>query len=178
MTLDRRPIVGVMGSGSVPWAERSIPVGRLLARLGVHLLTGGGGGVMEAVSRAFAESPERAGRVIGVLPCAEHDPTSPKPGYPNRWVELPIRTHLPLSGADGTGTRSRNPINVLTSDAIVVLPGSAGTASEVELALAYGRPAIAWLEAAEQPELPAGLPRAADLAAVERFLRRVLPSLD
>ena len=35
---------------------------------GVHLLTGGGGGVMSAVSEAFHGVPERRGLVIGVIP--------------------------------------------------------------------------------------------------------------
>ena len=38
-----------MGSGTTPHADLAIPLGRALARMGVHLLTGGGGGVMEAV---------------------------------------------------------------------------------------------------------------------------------
>lgn len=47
----RLPIVGVLGSGSEPHEEQAKPLGEWLAREGVHLLTGGG--VMEAVSRAF-----------------------------------------------------------------------------------------------------------------------------
>ena len=50
---ERLPIVGVMGSGSHPHADLAEPLGRWLAAQGVHLLTGGGAGVMEAVSRAF-----------------------------------------------------------------------------------------------------------------------------
>ncbi|HUT02907.1 MAG TPA: DNA-binding protein, partial [bacterium] len=46
----RLPIVGVLGSGSEPHEEKAKPLGEWLAREGVHLLTGGGGGVMEAVS--------------------------------------------------------------------------------------------------------------------------------
>ena len=68
--LTRRPIVGVMGSGnlSTPEAEE---VGRLVARLGAHLLTGGGGGQMEAVSHGFSRSELRSGLCIGVLPSKE-----------------------------------------------------------------------------------------------------------
>ena len=51
----RLSIVGVMGSGTAPHAERARSVGQWLAQQGVHLLTGGGGGVMEAVSQAFFE---------------------------------------------------------------------------------------------------------------------------
>src|SRR4029450_9485672 len=63
----RRPIVGVMGSGAERHDALAAPVGRWLAQQGVHLLTGGGGGVMEAVSEAFAQVPERQGLVLGIL---------------------------------------------------------------------------------------------------------------
>src|SRR4051794_7410744 len=95
----RLPIVGVIGSGSDDCPERSAAVGRWLAGQGVHLLTGAGAGVMRAVSRAFAETPGRQGLVLGIVPCAAGDtPDVSKSGYPNDWVEVPIRTHLHLSG--------------------------------------------------------------------------------
>jgi predicted Rossmann-fold nucleotide-binding protein len=40
-----RATVGVMGSGSAEHRELAEPLGQLLARLGVNLLTGAGGGV-------------------------------------------------------------------------------------------------------------------------------------
>ena len=70
---------------------------------------------------------------------------TPPAGYPNPFVELAVRTHLPSSGAAGTSALSRNHVNVLSADVIVALPGGAGTRSEVELALEYGRPLICWL---------------------------------
>ncbi|MHC4507097.1 MAG: SLOG cluster 4 domain-containing protein, partial [Planctomycetota bacterium] len=134
----RLPVVGVLGSGTAPHAERARAVGQWLAHEGVHLLTGGGAGVMEAVSRAFFEVPDRRGAVIGILP-GSADGAIPG-GYPNPWVEIAISTHLPLSGERGTDALSRNHINVLSSDVLLALPGGAGTASEVRLALRYGRP--------------------------------------
>lgn len=129
-----------MGSGVRAHEELAAPLGRRLARLGVHLLTGGGRGVMESVSRAFAEVEERAGVVIGVLPFSGPDAGEKvDPGYPNRWVEITIRTHL---GQDGAEPDSRNHVNVLTSDVVVALPGSVGTASEVALSVRYGRPVV------------------------------------
>ncbi|CAM2010648.1 SLOG cluster 4 domain-containing protein [Acanthopleuribacter pedis] len=143
MVLARLPIIGVMGSGSEDGLPLAADLGRFLAQQPVHLLTGGGGGTMAAVSRAFYETPGRRGLVVGVLPCATREtPTIPKPGYPNPWVELPIRTHLPYSGERGEDPLSRNPINVLSADLVVALPGGAGTASEIRLAHAYGRPII------------------------------------
>jgi len=171
----RRPlVVGVMGSGREPHAERSIPLGRWLAAEGVHLLTGGGGGVMEAVSRAFAEVPARSGLVLGVLP---GDPATglPPHGYPNPWVEVAIRTHLPHSGARGADPGSRNHINVLSADVIVALPGGEGTGSEVRLAVAYGRPVIAFVDSpSDIPGLPEGVPVARELAEVVAFVRGAL----
>lgn len=168
----RLPIVGVMGSGSEGHEARATPVGRWLAQAGVHLLTGGGGGVMRSVSRAFFETENRRGLVIGILP---GEP--PPPGYPNPWVELPISTHLPLSGERGTDPMSRNHINVLSSDAIVALPGSAGTSSEVRLALEYGRPVVAYLESRSQiPGLPARVPVHESLQGVREFVETHLES--
>lgn len=172
----RLPVVGVMGSGSHAHEDRAGELGRWLAAAGVHLLTGGGGGVMTSVSRAFFETAGRAGGVIGVLP---GDP-EPPPGYPNPWVEIPIRTHLPAMGALGADPRSRNHINILSSDVIVALPGSAGTSSEVRLACAYGRPVVAFLAArSEIPDLPDGVPVSDALDGIQRFvsehLRRERP---
>ena len=59
----RRPIVGVMGSGTEEYADLADPLGRWLAAFGVHLLTGGGRGVMAAVGRAFHAVTPRAGSV-------------------------------------------------------------------------------------------------------------------
>lgn len=170
----RLPIVGVMGSGHHPhtaWAE---PLGRLLAGEAVHLLTGGGGGAMEAVSRAFSRTPGRLGKVIGVLPGQVDETGHHAPqGYPNRWVEIPIHTHLSLSGITGTSMLSRNHINVLSSHALVVLPGGPGTCSEVRLALDYGKPILGWMTSPEQVEgLDRPIPVTDDPAALRAFLRR------
>lgn len=147
----RTPIVGVMGSGTHSHAGSAAPLGRWLAEAGVNLLTGGGGGVMAAVSEAFASCGERTGRIIGILPGdVDENGHSALRGYPNAWIEIPIFTHLPRSGLRGLDKESRNHINVLSSNVIVVLPGSSGTASEASLALRYGTPVIAWLRGREQ----------------------------
>lgn len=150
--------VGVIGSGTDEHEEIAGPLGRLLASLGVNLMTGGGRGVMTAVSRAFVAAPRTAGICIGVIPCrSERERTIPRDGYPNPFVELPVFTHLPYSGDRGKDDLSRNHIIVLSCCAIVALPGGAGTASEMELAKRYGRPVIA-------------CSRTEDLPGVEEFL--------
>ena len=151
----RLKIIGVMGSGTDPHRSLSLPLGRLIAELGCHLLTGGGEGAMEAVSDAFFHVPNRKGKVIGIIRAGSTEHLGPDKklrhyksfGPPNPWVEIPIFTHLPLSGSEGKEDLSRNHINVLSSDVVIALPGEAGTLSEVELAIEYQWPLILFLGA-------------------------------
>lgn len=128
----KRPIVGVMGSG-VEAPALADELGAALARAGCHLLTGGGLGVMEAVSRGFVSVPERAGLCLGVMPEAREE---------NRYVELAVRTPLGIYDPGRPERLTRNHINVLTADVVVILPGRQGTRNEAELCGHYGRPAF------------------------------------
>jgi uncharacterized protein (TIGR00725 family) len=168
--------VGVMGSGSAEHEEYARAVGEALAALGVNLLTGGGGGVMTAVSRAFTAVPGRRGICIGIIPCAsEADRKTPKAGYPNEFVELAIYTHLPYSGRQGTCDLSRNHINVLSCAAIVALPGEEGTATEVLLAQRYGRPVVAYSPIpALIRHFPQSVRRVGSISELRQFLRPYL----
>ncbi len=170
--VERLTIVGVMGSGKSTHVERACVLGNWLAQTGVHLLCGGGGGVMAAVSKAFAKSRNRKGRVIGIIPGKFSDGCyTPLTGYPNQWTEIPIYTHLPYSGTLGTEMESRNHINVLTSDVIVFLPGSAGTAAEAQLAARYGKPAIAWIDSQSDIEgVPDQIPVSSQFDAIKKFV--------
>jgi len=165
--------VGVVGSGTDEHDALARPIGELLAQLGVNLLTGGGRGVMTAVSRAFVRHPRERGISIGVIPCASlADRRTSRAGYPNAFVELAIRTHLPLSGDEGTGDLSRNHINVLSCDALVALPGGPGTASEVSLAVRYGKPIVVFAPApALVRHFPPSVDRFESLDRVRQFLR-------
>ncbi len=149
MTVFRRKIVGVMGSGTRGYPHLARPLGELIAASGHHLLTGGGSGVMAEVSRAFCDVEGRAGLALGIIRSADlprlDDATGRRAwtsAAVNDWVEIPILTHLPLSSQ---APLSRNHINVLTADALVALPGSSGTLSEVRLRLQYGRSVIVYL---------------------------------
>jgi len=175
----RRPVIGVMGSGVERHDTLAGAVGTWIARQGFHLLTGGGEGVMAAVGESFAAVGDRRGLVIGVLPNAEDDQRCRAPaGYPNRWVELAIRTHLPLSGACGTSPLSRNHINVLTADVVIALPGGPGTSSEVRLAVRYARPCVAFVTDRSQiPGLPDEVPCASTLAELAAFVLEQLSGL-
>ena len=162
-----------MGSGREPHDDLADPLGKWLAESGFDLLTGGGGGVMTSVSRAFCGVSGRAGITIGVLPGDLDDEGHyvERDGYPNDWVDLPIRTHLPLSGECGTAPLSRNHLNVLSADVIVALPGGAGTRSELELAARYGRPAILFLGDHPAPVGWPEVPVARSIDAVREFVR-------
>ena len=165
-----------MGSHADACAERSEVVGQWVAREGYHLLTGAGDGVMSAVSQAFAEVADRAGRVIGIVPSVQDDPNRPPVrGYPNPWVEIPIFTHLGVGAPIGDDPASRNHINVLTSSAIILLPGGDGTASEGRLALRYGTPCVGFLESRDEvASLPQAIPVERDFSNVIEFINCAL----
>ena len=166
--------VGVMGSGTEEHEVLARELGALLARLEVNLVTGGGAGVMRAVSRTYREGNPRKGICIGVLPCVEGNPAASPDSYPNEYVQLAIRTHLPHSGRRGKEPTSRNHINVLSCDAVVALPGGAGTASEVDLACDYGKPVIVFApDESLVSHFTERATRVTSIAEVEEFLRRV-----
>jgi predicted Rossmann-fold nucleotide-binding protein len=148
-------IVAVVGHHSKvdPAAQE---FGKWLTTFNVHLLTGGGKGVMGAVCQGFAEvsRPPRRGWSIGVLPA---DSTGRlKKGYPNKFVEIAIKTHLHgqrsadgSGGDDPQGIYSRNRINALTADFMVAFPGGPGTYAEVSLALQGNKPVFALVREGE-----------------------------
>ena len=169
----RLPIVTVVGSGVDAHRDLALPLGRWLAGQGVHLLTGGGRGVMAAVSEAFHDVPGRRGLIIGILPGEATG--QPLDGYPNPWVEIPIQTHLPLSGTRGTDVRSRNHLNALAADVMIALPGRAGTASEVHLAIVYQTPLAAFVHGPDDiPDLPDDLTICRTLDEVKLFVTTTL----
>lgn len=178
MTIQRLKIIGVMGSHALLEGQDAFAVslGQLIARLGCDLLTGGGTGAMEAVCKAFTEVADRRGRCIGIIPARvslRDGVYERKANYPNRYVEVPIYTHLDKSGAEGLQLRSRNHVNALTSDAIVVLEGGDGTVSEAYLAVRYRNPIIAFLS--DPDRMPAldslGVKKTNRIEEVEAFLQ-------
>ena len=144
-----RKLIGVIGSGKHNFPELSRPLGRHLAEAGYNLINGGGGGTMEQVAQSFTTTPGRKGVVLGVLPASDSGKTvagkkvvSSPAGYPNPFIDIPIRTHLHLSGSLGKQIASRNHIIILSADLIIALPGEQGTRSEIELSLEYGKPLV------------------------------------
>jgi uncharacterized protein (TIGR00730 family) len=115
----RGQTVAVFGSSrrdeGTPFYVEAHELGRLLARRGYAVLSGGYGGSMAAVSRGAAEA---GGRVIGVT-CAIFDPLPPNP-----WLSEEIKT------AD---LMERLAVMMRSSDAFIAARGGIGTLSELTL---------------------------------------------
>ncbi len=119
------PLVAVIGAASCSEKEAATAedVGRLLAKAGAVVMTGGRGGVMEAASRGAAQAD---GLVIGILPGEDANDA-------NRWVSLPIVTGL---------GEARNVVLMRSAQAVIAVGGEYGTLSEIAFALKFGRPVV------------------------------------
>lgn len=169
--IDRRPIIGVMGSSEQAWEGYAVPVGELLARRGYHLLTGCGDGVMLAVSKAYQSVPEREGVVIGIRPAVDYKGEQlSKELFPNEYIDIPIITPLSSKAQSDVMPYSRNLVNVMTCKALIVLPGSHGTRNEVSLGLMYDKPLIMFGPDSAFDSFPEEPLRADNIAHVEQFL--------
>lgn len=172
--LERLPIVGVMGSHEDEWEDYADPVGDLLARRDFNLLTGAGGGVMTVVARSFTQVEERKGRAIGILPAVDYKGQKlDTEEYPNPYIEIPMITPLSAKAQSDAMPFSRNLTNVMTSQALIVLPGSHGTKNEVSLALMYNKPLIMFGPDEAFDKFPEEPLRADDIHHVEAFLEDV-----
>ncbi len=117
--------IGVIGAGICPpeIADIACHVGELIASRGGILYCGGLGGVMEAAARGASEA---GGLTVGILPGS-------KASDANAFITVPVVT--------GMG-HARNVILVRSSEAIIALPGSHGTLSEIALALKMWKPVV------------------------------------
>lgn len=169
--MNRRPIVGVMGSHEEEWEKYAIPVGRLLAERNFNLLTGAGAGVMTTVAKAFTEVSGREGVAIGILPAIDYKGQKlDKEVYPNPFIEVPMITPLSAKAESDVMPFSRNLTNVMTSQALIILPGSNGTRNEVSLALMYDKPLIMFGPDGAFAKFPEDPYRTDNIAHVEQFL--------
>ena len=121
----RRPQTTVIGDSDAPpeWCSIAEQIGEMLARLGITVVTGGRGGVMEAACRGAARA---GGLTVGILPSTESSDA-------NQWCDVVVPTGL---------GHARNAVNVLAGDFVIALGSSAGTLSEVCFAWIYGRPIL------------------------------------
>ncbi|MDA8433131.1 MAG: TIGR00725 family protein [Nitrospiraceae bacterium] len=98
-------------------------VGRLLAGRNAVLVSGGLGGVMEAVSRGMKSA---GGLTVGILPQDRRKDA-------NDYIDMAIATGL------GIG---RNVIIARTADAVIAVGGEYGTLSEIAFSLQLGKPVV------------------------------------
>jgi len=163
-----------MGSHEKEWEDYADPVGDLLARRGFNLLTGAGDGVMTCVARSFTMVKDREGVSIGILPAVDYKGQNlDKEAYPNPHIEIPMITPLSSKAQSDVMPFSRNLTNVMTSQALIILPGSHGTKNEVSLALIYNKPMIMFGPDDAFASFPEEPLRADDIQHVEQFLNDV-----
>ena len=146
--------VAVIGPRAASEEERqaALALGAGLAGLGIVLLCGGKGGVMEAACEGAATA---GGLSVGLLPDTEWQAA-------NRFVTIPLAT--------GIG-EARNAIIARAALALVAIGGGYGTLSEIALALQFGRPVLALLD---PPPVAGGIPMNSVDAALDAVCRIVL----
>jgi len=168
-----KPIIGVMGSHEDSWDEYSLPLGKLIADYDYHLLTGAGGGVMTSVSKSFTEVEHRHGSCIGVVPTMQYDGNYvANEEFPNPYIEIPILTHLDSRAQNDAVPYSRNYVNIMSSHALVFLPGEHGTRNEVSLAIQYKKPMILFGPENAFIKFPDAPVRVQDISEVKEFLEK------
>lgn len=119
----RPPQITLVGDSVCPpeTYQTAMRLGELIARIGATLVTGGGGGVMEAACRGCRQA---GGTTVGVLPSYELDDANP-------YCSIVIPTGI------GFG---RNVVTALSCDLVVAIGGDAATLSEICYAWMHGRP--------------------------------------
>jgi uncharacterized protein (TIGR00725 family) len=115
-------IIGGRNEGKAILKEAE-EAGRLIAKSGAALMSGGLSGVMASASKG---AKKEGGLVIGILP---HDHKR----HANKYVDIPIATGL------GIG---RNVIIARTADAVIAVGGEYGTLSEIAFSLQLGKPVL------------------------------------
>lgn len=133
---DSAKVISVFGSSAPPPGsadyEAARTVGRLLAKAGFAVQTGGYGGVMAGASQGASEA---GGHIIGVTSSLME---SYRPTPANQWVKEEIK-HPTL--------RARLLYLIDECDGAIVMPGGIGTLSEMSLMWSF-------LQVAEVPPRP------------------------
>lgn len=176
-----RPIIGVMcGSGSIfPLAEE---LAEAIAVREWNLLTGGGGGTMQAVTNSYNRFKKSHCRSIAVRPKGRGNTANA-----DVLIDSGVEFGTHWDDKEHLVGDSRNHLNVRIADVVVALPGMYGTQSELDLAVQHGKPCIAFLpcdgdrignlerEGRAIPDL--GVEVARTIEEVERFLEANVPSI-
>lgn len=117
-------IGGSASDSDSSWYELAEEVGAFVAQRGCVLVNGGGTGTMVASARGAKNA---GGITIGVLPGGSRKEAN---------------THVDHAVPTGLG-HLRNTVVVHSADAVIALPGSWGTLSEVALARVWCKPVVA-----------------------------------
>ncbi|MEZ4225528.1 MAG: TIGR00725 family protein [Polyangiaceae bacterium] len=128
--MTRRLMVAVIGAGQapVPVLQLARELGTALIEAGFRVVSGGRGGVMQAVSEGARSASEyREGDVVGIVPGDDARDANP-------FVDIVI--------VSGMGIM-RNALLVRSADAVVAVAGGAGTLSELAMAWQLDKPIIA-----------------------------------
>ncbi len=121
----RKKVVSVIGGHSCSKEVEQLAqdLGKNLAKVADILITGGLGGTMKAACKGFKA---QGGLTLGIVPGYDKNDA-------NEYVDIVIPTGLGLA---------RNVLVAKSADAVVALPGEAGTLSEIAYCLQFGIPVI------------------------------------
>lgn len=117
-------VIGNNENGCTPELEKTAyEIGREVAKSGCVLVTGGLGGVMKAASHGASDA---GGLVVGIIP---QDDAS----FANEFCDIVIPSGLGLS---------RDFLNALSADGVVIVGGGSGTLSEMCAAYMHKKPMV------------------------------------
>ncbi|UQA58611.1 TIGR00725 family protein [Polyangium aurulentum] len=140
----RRFVLAAVGYASPlapPLDALCVDLGRRAVEAGFRVVTGGLGGVMEAVSRGARSAPSwREGDVVGIIP-----------GYDRRAANPHLDIVVPTGMQIG-----RNILIVAMADVVVAVGGGAGTLSEIAVAWQLEKPIVTLAAAGGWAERLAG----------------------
>lgn len=116
-------------------------LGEEIAKRGHVLLCGGTTGVMEVAPRA---AKRYAGATVGIMPkgIREINAGNQSGEMPSSWIDFAIYTGLGGGVRREDGSVGRNRIIVESADAVIALPGSKGTRSEIDYAIQIQTPVV------------------------------------
>lgn len=124
----RRRQILVIGHNDNGCTERhgkiAYEVGSEVARSGAVLISGGMGGVMRESCRGARDS---GGLTVGIIPQDRHS-------FANEFCDVVIPSGMGVT---------RDSLNALSADGVVIIGGGSGTLSEVCAAYMHGRPMVA-----------------------------------
>jgi len=124
-------VIAVFGSGTTA-APNARAAGRAIASRGHDLLTGGGGGCMQAALEGFLEVGDRTGQSHAILPRHQYQPS----GY-----DQVVRTCFDAPKDMGATPYSRNLVNVAFCHGCIFVSDTLGTLTEVVWMHRLGKPA-------------------------------------